>query len=43
MPVIPGILYNVILISAMTAWLAAQLLKVLINLFLVRELDFDFF
>lgn len=39
MPVIPGIFYNVILVSALTSWLIAQTLKVFVNLFLVRKLD----
>lgn len=39
MPVVPGIFHNVILVSALTAWIVAQILKVFINLFLVRTLD----
>ena len=39
MPIIPGIFHNTILISALTAWLAAQVLKVAINLFLVKKVD----
>ena len=39
MPIIPGIFYNDILVSAVTAWLIAQLLKVIVNLSLVRKLN----
>ncbi len=39
MPIIPGIFYNAILVSAVTAWLIAQLLKVVVNLFLLRKLN----
>ncbi|MDP4126784.1 MAG: divergent PAP2 family protein [Bacillota bacterium] len=39
MPIIPGIFYNVILVSALTAWLIAQLLKVAVNVFLARKLN----
>lgn len=35
----PGILHNTILFSAITAWLIAQILKLLINLMLQRKLD----
>ncbi|TGE34636.1 divergent PAP2 family protein [Desulfosporosinus sp. Sb-LF] len=41
MPIIPGIFYNAILVSAVTAWLIAQLLKVVVNLVLLRKLDFQ--
>lgn len=41
MPIFPGIFYNTILISAVTAWLAAQLLKVGISLFVARKLNFQ--
>ena len=41
MPIFPGIFYNAILVSAMTAWFVAQLLKVAINLFLFRKLNFQ--
>ena len=41
MPIIPGIFYNAILVSAVTAWLIAQLLKVVVNLALVRKLNFQ--
>jgi len=36
---IPGILHNTILISALTAWLVAQVLKVAVNALLMRCLD----
>ena len=39
MTILPGILQNTILISAMTAWLVAQVIKVLLNLFLQRRLN----
>lgn len=39
MPIIPGIFYNAILVSALIAWLIAQLLKVGVNLFLAKKLD----
>lgn len=39
MPIIPGIFNNVILVSAITAWLVAQTLKVFVNLSLERKLD----
>lgn len=39
MPIFPGIFYNTILISALTAWSVAQVLKVGINLFLIGKLD----
>ncbi|AFM42229.1 hypothetical protein Desaci_3334 [Desulfosporosinus acidiphilus SJ4] len=41
MPIFPGIFYNTILISAVTAWLAAQLLKVVISLIAAGKLDFQ--
>ncbi len=40
MPIIPGIFYNAILISAVTAWAIAQLLKVAVNVILLRKLNF---
>ena len=40
MTIIPGIFYNTVLISAVVAWLVAQLSKVLVNLVLQRRLDF---
>lgn len=39
MPIILGILDNTILISAATAWLTAQILKVLISFILLRKLN----
>ena len=41
MTILPGILQNTILISAMTAWLVAQVFKVLLNLFLQGKLNFQ--
>ena len=41
MPIIPGILYNAILTSAVTAWAIAQLLKVVVSVILLRKLDFQ--
>ena len=40
MPIIPGIFYNAILISAATAWAIAQLIKVVVSVILLRKLDF---
>ena len=40
MPIIPGIFYNTILVSAVTAWFIAQILKIAVNLFLLRKLNF---
>ena len=31
MPIFPGIFYNAILVSAVTAWLAAQIIKIIVN------------
>lgn len=42
MPIYPGILHNTILLSALTAWLIAQLIKVIINILVHRTLDFYF-
>ncbi|MDQ7095800.1 divergent PAP2 family protein [Desulfosporosinus sp. PR] len=39
MPIFPGIFYNAILVSAVTAWLVAQLLKVAVSLFVARKLN----
>ncbi|MGC7873547.1 divergent PAP2 family protein [Desulfosporosinus sp. SYSU MS00001] len=39
MPIFPGIFYNAILVSAVTAWLVAQLLKVVINLIVAGEFN----
>lgn len=41
MTILPGIFENKILISALTAWLVAQIIKVLLNLFIQRELNLD--
>ena len=41
MPIIPGIFHNAILISAVTAWLIAQLLKIIVSLLLLRKLNFQ--
>ena len=41
MPIFPGIFHNTILVSAVTAWLIAQLLKIAVNLVLLRKLDFQ--
>lgn len=42
MTFLSGILHNTILISAMTAWLVAQIIKVLINFSLHRTFDIYF-
>lgn len=42
MTIIPGILENTILISAVTAWLIAQVLKVIINFTIHRTFDIGF-
>jgi hypothetical protein len=39
MPIIPGIVYNTILFSAVTAWAIAQILKVVVNGILLRKLN----
>lgn len=39
MPIIPGVFYNAILVSAATAWFIAQLLKVAVSLFVLRKLN----
>ena len=41
MPIIPGIFYNAILVSAVTAWTIAQILKIAVSLILLRKLDFQ--
>jgi len=41
MPIIPGIVYNAILVSAVTAWAIAQLLKVAVSVILLRKLNFQ--
>lgn len=42
MTLFSGIFHNTILISALTAWLVAQLIKVLINFSIHRTFDFYF-
>lgn len=42
MTIVPGIFENTILISALTAWLVAQVLKVIINFILHRTFDIGF-
>jgi uncharacterized protein len=42
MTIVPGILENTILISAITAWVIAQLLKMLINFIIHRTFDLRF-
>ena len=39
MPIIPGIFYNAILVSAVTAWAIAQILKVAVSVILFRKLN----
>ena len=41
MSILPGIFHNAILVSSVTAWFIAQLLKLAINLFLIRKLNFQ--
>ncbi len=41
MTIVPGVFQNAILISAMTAWFFAQIIKVIVNLLLVRTLNFQ--
>ncbi|MFZ3102880.1 MAG: divergent PAP2 family protein [Desulfitobacteriaceae bacterium] len=41
MTILPGILQNTILISAMTAWLVAQVIKVLLDLVLQKRLNIE--
>jgi len=41
MPIIPGIFYNAILVSAASAWAIAQLLKVLVSVILLKKLNFQ--
>lgn len=41
MPIFPGIFHNTILVSAVTAWFIAQLLKIAVNLVVLRKLDFQ--
>lgn len=42
MPIVPGIFENKILLSAVTAWLAAQIIKVIINFTIHRTFDLGF-
>lgn len=42
MPIYPGILHNTILFSAIVAWLAAQLIKVIVNFLVHRTFDIYF-
>ena len=39
MPIIPGIVYNAILVSAVTAWAIAQILKVVVSGILLRKIN----
>ena len=41
MPIIPGLFYNAILVSAVTAWAIAQLLKVAVSVILLRKFNFQ--
>lgn len=41
MPIIPGIFYNAILVSAVIAWAIAQLLKVVVSVIFLRKLNFQ--
>ena len=41
MPIIPGIFHNAILVSAVTAWAIAQMLKVVVSVILLRKLNFQ--
>ncbi len=41
MSIIPGIFYNTILVSALTAWAIAQVLKVAVSVILLRKLNFQ--
>ncbi|AFQ43059.1 divergent PAP2 family protein [Desulfosporosinus meridiei] len=43
MPFFLGIFHNTILISAITAWFSAQFLKVIVNLIVIRKLNFSLF
>lgn len=43
MPIIPGIFHNAILISAVSAWFIAQLLKIVVSLLLLKKLNFQLF
>ena len=41
MPIFPGIFYNAILVSAVTAWLAAQIIKIIVNFVAAGKLNFQ--
>jgi acid phosphatase family membrane protein YuiD len=43
MPIVPGIFNNAILISAVTAWFTAQILKVIINIILSKKFKLQLF
>lgn len=43
MPIFPGVFYNAILISAISAWFVAQILKVAVNIILLRKLNLSLF
>lgn len=42
MQLFPGVLNNAILISAVTAWLIAQILKVIVNISLAKNISIEF-
>lgn len=41
MPIISGIFHNAILVSAVVAWFIAQIVKVVLNLILMKKLNFQ--
>jgi uncharacterized protein len=41
MPIIPGLFYNAILVSAVTAWAISQIFKVVVSGILLRKLNFQ--
>ena len=41
MPIIPGIFYNAILVSAASAWAIAQLLKVFVSVLFLKKISFE--
>lgn len=41
MSIIPGIFHNVILVSAIVAWLTAQVLKVLVSFVVLKKVDIE--
>lgn len=43
MPIFPGVFHNAILISAISAWFVAQILKVVVNIILLRKLNLALF